>query len=64
MSNELKESLVTTLLLILLTGVISLATYGICKWIDNPEWKEQRNRHRKYDPINERNKHYINHNTE
>ena len=40
MSNELKNSLITALLLIIITGLVSLATYGVCKWIDNPEWKE------------------------
>ena len=64
MSNELKNSLITALLLIIITGLVSLATYGVCKWIDNPEWKEKRNRHRKYHPIIKEDQTYIDHNTE
>ena len=59
MSSELKETLITFLLTIIIIVVVAGATYCVMQYFETPEWKEQRNRHRKYDPIHKEDIHHI-----
>ena len=61
MSQDLRDSLVTALLIILVTGFVSLAVYSFCRWIDTPEWKHKRNGDRQYQPIKKEEHNYIDH---
>ena len=61
MSAELKETLITFQLTIIIIVIVAGATYCVMQYFETPEWKEQRNRHRKYDPIKKEEYNYINH---
>lgn len=49
--ENLIQSLKVIILFIILGIIISVSVYLIMDAIDTPEWKEERNRHRMYDPI-------------
>ena len=61
MSAELKEALITSLLTIIIIILVATGTYCVMQHFESPEWKEQRNRHRKYDPIKKEEHNYIDH---
>ena len=49
--ENLTQSLKVIILFIILGTIISVSVYLIMDAIDTPKWKEERNKHRIYDPI-------------
>ena len=60
MSNKISEALLVAVLALILGTFIAMATYCIINCWESPEWKDNRNRHRKYDPIKKEDINYIN----